>query len=98
MTADEQTTEWVKGNSIHNDNPPPISIVDDNGNVIKTINPKGGECCPDFSCCRPSMKWPPEMRQKFASSNRDDQMSMLGMAMTGLLIKEKIDPNVLLEI
>lgn len=54
MTPEEQVDEWVKGNSIHN-NDRTYNVVDKEGNVIATKKMVGGECCPDFSCCEPSL-------------------------------------------
>ena len=28
-------------------------------------NKERDECCPDFSCCRPKLKWPKEKRRLF---------------------------------
>ena len=46
------------------------------------------ECCPDFSCCRPDLIWPDEMRKEFAASDDQTQQEMcmcgLGLALTEL--------------
>lgn len=36
-----------------------------------------GECCPDFSCCQPQLKWPPDMRREFVLANEEKRMEML---------------------
>ena len=43
--AAQQLREWVQGNPVHN----PLSPLGD-----RPIE-YGGECCPDFSCCVPSI-------------------------------------------
>jgi hypothetical protein len=50
VTADEQVARWVNGKSEHRDIP----------------GDKHGECCPDFSCCDPSLKAAPDIRARFA--------------------------------
>lgn len=35
------------------------------------------ECCPDFSCCKPSLIAPEETRKRFQSANNEEQMGML---------------------
>lgn len=42
---------------------------------------KDGECCPDFSCCIPELKWPKEKREKFASATEEEQVQMLAGAL-----------------
>lgn len=37
-------------------------------------NKRRDECCPDFSCCRPHLLAPPEIRQMFCNATlRNDQ-------------------------
>lgn len=84
MTPEEQIDEWVKGNSIHNDDDRQVSVVDENNNVVDTITLEGGECCPDFSCCRPEMKWPIELREKFKKSSEEVRQQMLMMSLTDI--------------
>ena len=83
MTPDEQLKMWVLGNSIHNHDRF-IDIVGDNDKVIRTEKLKGGECCPDFSCCNPSFKWSQEMREKFVSSDEVTRWNMLSMSLSQL--------------
>ena len=78
---DYQLDEWVKGNSIHNYQDKVINIVDEDNNVVKTITLEGGECCPDFSCCRPDLKWPAELREKFKESNQEVREQLLMMSL-----------------
>ncbi len=46
-----------------------------------------GECCPDFSCCRPKLKWPPEKRAKFVAAGQREREKML-MGALGALVKD----------
>jgi hypothetical protein len=41
-------------------------------------NNERGECCPDFSCCEPSLLAPQEVREEFAAADEDKQYMMLG--------------------
>ena len=59
MSIDEQLTEWLRGNPIH--------------------NTERGECCPDFSCCTPSLLVNQKTRQAFVDGNEELRKSMLGM-------------------
>lgn len=47
-----------------------------------------GECCPDFSCCRPKMLMHIEDRKRFMKAyingDRKTEMAILGMALSGL--------------
>ena len=36
-----------------------------------------GECCPDFSCCKPQLMWPEEQRQLFLTSPKATRELML---------------------
>ncbi len=93
MTTDEQLEKWVNGESLHN-HERSIDIVDDDGNVIATEEMKGGECCPDFSCCHPGMKWPIEKRFEFAKAiaagDDEKKMSMLMGALKDLMDYQEI--------
>lgn len=46
-----------------------------------------GECCPDFSCCRPHLKWPEDKRRRFADADRGTQEKML-MGALGALVAD----------
>lgn len=35
------------------------------------------ECCPDFSCCKPSLLWPEEKRKKFAEADQGTREKMM---------------------
>lgn len=60
MTAKEQEEKWLAGESIHNLSAPVV----------------GGECCPDFSCCNPGMKWPEEKRRAFVNGDESTRHKM----------------------
>lgn len=88
MTSNEQLQEWLKGNSIHNDDVW-IDIVDSSGNVLRRECGKGGECCPDFSCCRPELKWEDDQRRIFVE-NESLRSGMLMMSLSALLDSESV--------
>lgn len=46
---------------------------------------KDGECCPDFSCCQPGLKWPPEKRKEFAGADDQTRSKMLMGALRHML-------------
>lgn len=35
------------------------------------------ECCPDFSCCKPNLKWSPEKRTKFMTASQGEREKMM---------------------
>jgi len=74
---DHQLSEWVKGRPWHN----PFNC-DDTRHDGDTSE---GECCPDFSCCEPSMLAPEEARKAFAKSGNETRMGMLGMFLSGMV-------------
>jgi hypothetical protein len=45
---------WVRGESVHNHDA-----------MAGGKKLQGGECCPDFSCCKPKLKASVEEREKF---------------------------------
>lgn len=45
------------------------------GNSIHNL--ERNECTPDFSCCCQKLKWPKEVREKFANSSSDVRDTML---------------------
>ena len=78
MTPDEQLETWLAGNPQHN---PP----DD---------PTAGECCPDFSCCRPNLLAPLEQREAFCRASEEDREKMLMMFLGGGLSELAPDVDV----
>lgn len=61
MTIDEQLEKWVAGKPIHNHSRPML----------------GGECCPDFSCCKPDLLAPAETRLAFKNGDQATRNKML---------------------
>lgn len=61
MTIDEQLDKWVAGKPIHNNSRPLL----------------GGECCPDFSCCKPALLAAPETRLAFKNADQKGREKML---------------------
>lgn len=43
------------------------------------------ECCPDFSCCKPQLRWPKDKRVLFAKSTQRQREGMLMGALGSLL-------------
>ena len=41
-------------------------------------NDERGECCPDFSCCRPELLAPEQVRKQFLAANIEQRMALLG--------------------
>lgn len=60
ITSGQQLDSWVCGKSLHRLHP----------------KIKGGECCPDFSCCKPALKAPKATRERF-KKNPDERNKML---------------------
>lgn len=83
MTPAEQLELWVNGNSVHNHER--TIILEDKDGSEKVIQMEGGECCPDFSCCKPQLQWPEETRFRFYKArlegDTDTTDRMLGMAL-----------------
>ena len=76
ISSDEQLAKWVAGESLHRD--------------VDGI--KGGECCPDFSCCKPDLLQPPDVRQAFAAADEATRYKFLGTflaAMIAVAVPEK---------
>ncbi len=73
MDKPEQLDLWVRGKSLHRYDP---EYPKDNSQ---------GECCPDFSCCRPSNKATREERELFQqlylSEKHEEYERMLMMFM-----------------
>jgi hypothetical protein len=43
------------------------------------------ECCPDFSCCKPELLAPQEVRDAYCTGTRDQQLKLLGSFLGGLV-------------
>lgn len=93
ITSQEQLDRWVEGESIHRDNVI-CNVVDEAGNVVKQIQIEGGECCPDFSCCNPNLKWDKAMRLAFRDANQEDRGAMAIAGLAGLMEQEAPEAKV----
>lgn len=60
-TVDEQLRRWVSGESTH----------------LQASSSGPLTCCPDFSCCRPSLKRSQEERERFANASETERHFML---------------------
>lgn len=45
--------------------------------VHNTLGPGGGECCPDFSCCKPELLAPEAVRRRFKEAGKKERYQML---------------------
>lgn len=88
MTPDEQLNLWVDGKPVHNDDRW-YSVVDEYGNVVGNHKLDGGECCPDFSCCRPELLAPPEVRRAFRAASLKEREKFLSQFLAALLELEE---------
>lgn len=52
------------------------------------------ECCPDFSCCRPHLKWTKAVRERFRDADEPTRERMLIGSLTGLVAAEYADNDV----
>ena len=41
-------------------------------------NDERNECCPDFSCCKPELLAPKDVREKFVAADEEGRMAFLG--------------------
>jgi len=71
MKPSEQLQRWVDGDPVHN-NEHPAGI-------------EGGECCPDFSCCKPELLAPPEVRQAFKKAHDEGDDATVRQMLAGFL-------------
>jgi hypothetical protein len=74
ITSEYQLRRWVAGQSIHR--------------LVPDV--EGGECCPDFSCCRPDLLQPPEVRRAFAAADERGRSRWLGHFLGALLEGERV--------
>jgi hypothetical protein len=54
-----------------------------------------GECCPDFSCCRPNLLWPEEKRRSFVQADQRGRDAMLAGALSALITDAGLHAHVL---
>jgi len=81
--AEHQLREWAEGRPWHNPWSPGADqpFYDDKAE---------GECCPDFSCCRPDLIWPREKRYAFVAANAEQRENMLFGALVNLTDPDKV--------
>ena len=72
-----QLLEWVDGRPWHNPWAPGAAQAFPG-------DTREGECCPDFSCCRPDMLWAADRRIAFALATDEAREGMLFGALSGL--------------
>jgi hypothetical protein len=65
-----QLREWAEGRPWHNPWSPGATTP-------FYGDTREGECCPDFSCCRPDMIWNRERRYAFVGADDDTRSQML---------------------
>lgn len=74
FAIEHQLEQWVAGNSIHNG---------------KKSDPQS-ECCPDFSCCKPELLAPLEVRKAFQAGDQATRskflMAFLGAMLSGTAV------------
>ena len=76
ISRDEQLSRWVAGDSVHR-------------------GPKDSEyseCCPDFSCCKPALQQPRDVRLAYATADMRSR-NKFGWAFLGVLIDD-VEANV----
>jgi len=81
---------WLQGHSVHNEHGWYWS-VNNRDEIVNIHKAKGGECCPDFSCCDPALAWSPEQRSIFSAASKETRTAMLMNTMQELMLK--VDPG-----
>jgi hypothetical protein len=71
MTSQEQLDEWVAGRPKHRG---------------AKSDPRS-ECTPDFSCCKPDLLQPIEIRKAFVAASEQGRMKMLGHFLSAAIAK-----------
>jgi hypothetical protein len=94
-SAREQLASWLAGKPVHNPHSPVVDFTDKDGKVVSSkVLDGNGECCPDFSCCRPELLWPTKMRESFilASPEKRDEMLRTSVveAISRMVPEEKV--------
>lgn len=72
MSRERQLELWLAGNPQHNGSPEDAE----------------SECCPDFSCCRPELLQPLEVREAFCQADAKQMERFLGQFLGALLAME----------
>jgi hypothetical protein len=71
-SVEEQTQKWLAGEWVHNNVP----------------GLEGGECTPDFGCCKPELRAELSVRKRFVDGDEKTRSSMLSMFLGGLIHDE----------
>lgn len=94
MNAKEQLALWVKGESVHNDEAY-YRVEYEDGTTSELIPIKGGECCPDLSCCGAPLADLAD-REAFVeayNSGNQDKMTALCTKFVLVMLKHRMDTN-----
>lgn len=92
--ADAQLQSWLEGKPVHHNASMVIEVVDEDGNVVDIRIQEGGECCPDFSCCKPELLAPLEARQRYVAASQAEREGMLMGFLGGMLAGEGVDVHI----
>jgi hypothetical protein len=74
-TFEEQLRLWVDGTSTH------VRM----SKKYKSMTGDDFQCCPDFSCCQPSLLAPVEMRKAFMVASPKQRSAFLGQFLRALV-------------
>lgn len=70
-SSEYQLRLWVEGESVHR--------------LFERLGKLAEECTPDFSCCRPHLRWPVQQRRAFARACPKTRRGMLTAALAALV-------------
>jgi hypothetical protein len=73
ISREEQIERWVRGDAVHRANT--LELTDKDGNVAHL---DGGECTPDFACCKPALLVDFDIRRAYAAATERDRVAFLG--------------------
>lgn len=86
-SIEETTKEWLEGQGVGG-----LMFTQQHPDALGVckVNVFGHECCPDFSCCKPELLWPKDVRQSFydAWKSGANVGDFLSQAMSSLLDTE----------
>lgn len=75
-TNEEQLQLWLEGKSVHCKRTVPFEVTTYKDG-IPTTSHELEECTPDFSCCKPELLAPVEIRESFINADEDTRMKYL---------------------
>lgn len=61
------------------------------GNSIHNL--EHNQCCPDFSCCAPKLRWPKERREQFKLASDDVREMMLVQSLYSAMDETQFTPQ-----